>query len=201
MATTGTDVAWALTNLHEKIAKDIESTPTGVTPGYNPLVGATILPNGKLRYAREGASPFMVDAIYTMSTTNTVLGDTTPKRLNFNHQIHDPLSQVTTGASWAFTAAAAGAYIVLVSAPLSIADGTPWVTADRADLTIQGDVSGTVATWTGIGVTAQPGELRLDGVTAFALAAGDVIYTQMQQDCGTDRDVDDAIAIIVIGHV
>ena len=33
-----------------------------------------------------GQGGIAIDAMYTMSATNTVLGDSTPKRLNFNSQ-------------------------------------------------------------------------------------------------------------------
>jgi hypothetical protein len=153
-----------------------------------------------MKIVGAAAGGVQVDAVYTMTTTNTVLGDATPKRLNFNHQEHDPKGQVTTGASWAFTAASAGMYLVWVSAPLSISL-TNWVAADRADLTIQGAVSKSLCTWVGIPVTAEPSNILLSGWRGFALAQGDVIYAQVVQDSGTDFDIDEALATIIVGHV
>ncbi len=148
-----------------------------------------------------GGAGITVDAIYTMSTTNTVLGDTTPKRLNFNSQKHDPGCTVTTGSSWAFTAPATSTYLVMVNAPLSIGLGATWLVTDRADLTIQGAVNIAMCTWTGIELVGQPGNLLLSGFRGIPLDQGDVIYAQFVQDSGTNYNIDEAIASIVIAHV
>lgn len=193
------DTARALLGLSQHVAKQVDDAPTGVAPGYHPALGGAVLPNGKLRYVAPGTA-LILDAACGMSTTNTVLGDATPKRLNFNAVTHDPRSQVTTGASWAFTAAAPGLYLVLVTAPLNVAT-VDWVAGDRADLTLQGDVSATLATWTGMGIVAEPSDLPLLGFAAVTLAAGDVIYAQIAQNSGTDRTVDEAVAQLIVAHV
>lgn len=150
-----------------------------------------------------GGAGFALDAICTMSAipAQTVLGDATPYRVDFDDVLHDPLSQVTTGASWAFTAAATGTYIVFACAPLDIGDSTDWVTADRVDMTLEGAVSEVLQTWVGIAVEARPAPIPLRGFYAAALDAADVIYVRLVQDCGTDRDIESAEAVIVIGHV
>jgi hypothetical protein len=149
-----------------------------------------------------GAGGIVIDAICTIGalSTQTVLGDTTPYRVDFTHKVHDPLNQVTTGASWAFTAAAAGTYFVLAEVVLNIAV-VDWITDDRADMTLQGDVSDDLATWVGIGIIAEPSPLPLIGFRGFALDAGDEIYIRIQQDCGTDRTITTALSSIVIAHV
>lgn len=201
MGKTAHDIVEGLRGLSAHGARKIAYEPTGVPPGYHPILGAAVTEDGRLRSVTQGVTPLIIDAIYTMSTTNTVLGDSTPKRLNFNHQEHDPLGQVTTGASWAFTAQAAGVYLFLVNAPLSIGGGVDWLAADRADLSLQGDVNEVVCTWVGVGIAAEPGQLRLDGLRPVVLDVGDVVYAQIVQDCGTDRNVDEAIAAMVIAHV
>jgi len=154
-----------------------------------------------MKIVGASAGGLTIDAVCTLSSSQTVLGDTTPYRVNFNTVVYDPLAQVTTGASWAFTAAAAGTYLVFASVPLNIAGGVDWVTADRADLTIQGTVSRTLATWTGIGVVASPADLTLEGFRGVTLAATNTLYIRVVQDCGTDRTIDTAIANIIIAHV
>lgn len=156
-----------------------------------------------MRIVGAGVGALAVDAVCGMNPTpsQTVLGDGTPYRVDFDDVIHDPLGQVTTGASWAFTAATAGIYLVFASAPLSIGGGIDWVDADRADLSVQGDVNETLCTWVGIGVSAQPANVLLNGFRGVSLAAGDVLYIRIIQDCGTDRDIDAAVANIIVGHV
>jgi hypothetical protein len=199
---TAHDVIQGLAALGEHSAREIAYEPTGVEPKYHPLLGAAVTPDGRLRYVREGSTPFMIDAICSMGiTTQTVLGDSTPYRVNFSTKVHDPLNQVTTGASWAFTAVAAAAYFVLAEVAIDIADSVDWLAADRADMTIQGAVAKDLATWVGIGVEARPSPLVLSGFRGFSLAAGDAIYIRVVQDCGTDRDIDTALSSIIIGHV
>jgi hypothetical protein len=58
--------------------------------------------------AAGGASNILL--AYYDTTGGLTITDGTTERLNFNHQIEDPQSLVTTGASWAFTPAVSGYY-------------------------------------------------------------------------------------------
>lgn len=183
--------------IRDIVAREIRSTfkngqPAGAYTGY-------LWDGMKIVGAASGA--FAIDAICNAGgSVQTVLGDTTPYRVNFGSVVYDPRSQVTTGASWAFTARVAGTYFLLTDVALNIAS-VDWLTGDRADLSIQGAWSEDIATWLGIGITAEPAPLVLRGMRGFPLNAGDAIYIQAQQDCGTNRTITSALSSIIIGHV
>jgi hypothetical protein len=92
--------------IDQKIAEAIKA-PTGITPGvqYSSFIARA---DGRIEWGGAGASNILL--AYYDTTGGLTITDGTTERLNFNHQIEDPQSLVTTGASWAFTPAVSGYY-------------------------------------------------------------------------------------------
>jgi hypothetical protein len=104
---TPTEVIRELTNMHTTIAKTLDDAPTGVAPGFNTALGGTVMPNGKLRYVRTVPIGLVVQAHKAADLT---LAASTTYHVDFDTVDYDPHSAITTGASWVFTAPAAGWY-------------------------------------------------------------------------------------------
>ena len=102
---TAEEAARFLMDKSHAIAQKIDSTPTGVAPGYHAAVGGAVLPNGRLRYA-SGTPPFL--AVADIASTQTVT--TASQRIPFNTVKYDALSAITTGASWKYDLPATGWY-------------------------------------------------------------------------------------------
>lgn len=109
------DVIRALDALHSETAKRIARAPSRVVPGYNAGHGFAVTEDGRISYLGPASGPVL--AIYELSAdTNRTSGSYL--RVNFNTQIYDPQSVVTTGASWRFTPPADGPYVFSVSSIL-----------------------------------------------------------------------------------
>jgi hypothetical protein len=107
--TTASDVIAALTGVHEKIARDLDNAPTGVTPGYNARVGATINPNGTLRFASE-----FPGALVYADSVQTVTNDS-DMNVSFdlsNSAAYDSGGFYSAGAPTRLTVPATGYYSV-----------------------------------------------------------------------------------------
>lgn len=91
------DVVKELSLLHTDAAKRIAYVPTGVEPGYHPSLGATVTPDGRLRYVGGGPPSALI--AYHSDTTQTILSGA-EDRINFNVVDRDPDSLVTIGSGW-----------------------------------------------------------------------------------------------------
>lgn len=103
------------------IAKKVDEAPTGVRPGYNSALAATVLPNGKLRYVGGGMA-LLAEARVATAQTSATDGEI----INFGTVEYDPNSLITTGASWSISLAA-GWYEVI--AGMSIGSNTNIIAA------------------------------------------------------------------------
>ncbi len=82
----------------------IARAPTGVTPGYSPVLGATVGEDGRLTYVGDGEAQIWTADMTTAQTIEVGAGEV----VNFNRVTYEPLSgagQIVPGAAWAWTAA------------------------------------------------------------------------------------------------
>lgn len=86
-------------------------------------------------YIRDNFAYFATPdvAIYRAGATQSI-NNAQMTVVNFGTQIQDPLSRVTTGAAWKFTAGYTGYYLVLASIAFSLASN--WDAGDRIRLYI-----------------------------------------------------------------
>jgi hypothetical protein len=130
---TPTDVARALIDVSEKVARALDDAPTGVTPGYSSALGGTVLPNGKLRYvAATAATGYRLLSVHYKNATQTIASSTNTI-INYDQEVYDPLGIVTTGVAWKMVIPANGWYRLDATILFSeVASG--WSAGDRATL-------------------------------------------------------------------
>lgn len=194
MAATANDVARAWADLHEKRAKEIARQPTGVTPGYNPRLGATITEDGRLRYVRganTGDTLTETMVLARVSHTQTVPGDGEDLRVNFNSKTFDPYGCVRTGPAWVFTMPIPGG-IITASVWVAIEIGDlGWGATDVIELAgLSTSENRTIDRFSGIEIASGfPQQITLGGEEYFEMEAGDELYFLVGQDSGLQRDV------------
>lgn len=181
---TSTDAARVIHGLTKKAAEQITRAPTGIEPGFDPETGIAWTEDGRARYRGNGNRAL---AICKFSggvniTHSTVI-------LNFDSVLHDPNGQVTTGASWIFTATYAGWYQIIVS--LSMETQAGWGTGFSTSTTLRAIFDDTSTLGLASGVLWLDHQYPRDGdnnIQVFLqgsaigyLAVGDTLYTDAVQ--------------------
>lgn len=119
------------------IVKDELAAPTGVVPGV--YSGLTVGRDGRVRFAEavtSGAGGGQLIAIARKVSTTSLSG--TNQIVNYNQVDFDPLSTITTGASWTFTAPQAGKYLINASLTAQIRQRTTDFWLDEFSLNLSG---------------------------------------------------------------
>lgn len=120
---TATDVVHNIAKMTDGLAERHATAPTGVEPGYNAALGATVTPDGRLRYVSPpAASPALTSARILARCRSAAVQNVTSGAIDviqFNTKVYDPSSVITIGASWHFTAPADGWYSVAGWVPVN----------------------------------------------------------------------------------
>jgi hypothetical protein len=182
------------------VAERIAYKPTGVVPGYNPQLGATVTPDGRLRYVGGGGVSGSVAAAH-VGTLQTI-PISTITRIDFDTIDNDPASLITTGASWSIALRGVGAWYEIGARVTLRSDNSatePWAYTDHADLMLyrydSDDSSSTLVavlyTFDILVSTALGFYIVLHGVTtAPAVTATQSYFIAIRQDSAYDRIVD-----------
>lgn len=128
-----------------------------------------------------------VVARYTYASASTI-SQGVAAIFNFSTKVIDVpgVDNVTTGASWKFTAPRAGIY--LVNARLVFQAYTGWVESEKADLRLYLNNTTLVSyiAWNSDTGTGASSTKSLSGFTTISLAAGDYIDVRLYFDAGAD---------------
>lgn len=177
------DVVRALDTMHAETATKIARAPTGVTPGYHAVLGGTVTEDGRLRYVGGGTGLL---AQYELDTDTTRTAGNTA-RINFDVQLYDPNSLVTTGASWHFTPPAAGIYRFTLST--IIVPGAALAAGEKLYAILWPDGGGTglmTLAWEEAGVTetGTRDQVLLQGSLTRACTTSDAVHVRFSNGTG-----------------
>lgn len=185
------DVMRELARQAHGIARQVDEAPTGVVPGYNAALGGTVLPNGKVRYANVHGTGLLALAYNPGNATDIPSSATGRTIVQYSTVDHDPLSTITTGSSWAFTAPFDETYEFHVSVILrnnSTTDGShAWSTGDTAHFWLQRNNSTLdinlrlLDTYEFMAAPAGNHLVPLQGSAIFTLSAGDYVQAKARQ--------------------
>jgi hypothetical protein len=178
---TPRDVAEQLAILSHGIAKAVDDAPTGVEPGYSAALGGTVMPNGKLRYAKQTEGEVIGPVALAQQDGNYPCSSNSTDRLNFNFVYYDFYSGITTGAStWKYTATKAAYYYVQAWNYIT-PNGHIWTEGDALSLEIKPSTGGTLvpALQTMFATTTSSSlDFTLFGSEIVHLTAGQSFYVQ-----------------------
>lgn len=127
--------------------------------------------------------------------------NSTPTRINYNSVTYDPLSTITTGSSWAFTAPTTGYYVFHAQLSLKVSS-SDWAADRLAEFecistfaaSLLDDVKGVVVA----AGASNDGRLWLRGSLGGDMAAGDDAYVRVTQNKGADMAINLASCSLII---
>lgn len=132
----------------------------------------------------DGGLLAFVGARYNSNAAQTIVNNATIAIVDFEDQVYDSGSLVTTGAAWKFTAPSTGYYHIDVY--LLFAANTGWAVGERGLLHLYKNNAVFVALdrKDDIGNAASGSQLALHGSVTIALAATDYIDVRVAQNSG-----------------
>ncbi len=132
-------------------------------------------------------------ARYNTNAGNTVASGSTDV-IDFEDQVIDTHSAVTTGASWNFATPSAGYYLVVVH--LAFQSSSAWADAEILQIAIRNEGANVAAIqWTGLGATATNAGIIAGVVNA---AKADAIDATVFQNSGSTLTMNTSAAQTVI---
>ena len=191
------DVIAELAALHAEEAKRIARQPTGVTPGWNAGLNATVGEDGRLLYVGGSGAPNTLLAMYRVATDYTIANSGSPIKIDFDDRIYDygwehTSAYVTTGSGWQFIAPATGRYYIDCSISVQVLSGEDWVVGDTGALSIGGTgTSQDVAYFWDKDVTGHSIQtsFQMHGFFTLLADAGDEIWAKFANNSGFDRKI------------
>lgn len=129
--------------------------------------------------------PAPVVAVYRTSAGQSIpSGGATNTVVNFDTQIVDTHSAVTTGASWQFVAPLAGSYLVAARVTFDVTTGWAEHEIARLRVAVNGTLSAVLGQEEGRDFAASAQFLSVGGPAVVLLAAGDVLDIRALQVSG-----------------